>query len=87
MRLLFDRPTVFVGLVGLLAGTAWLASAVLAGDDSPKEGKAAPKVDLPAYGIGTLLPDKKDAKTMNLADFKGKKHVVLYFFPKALTGG
>ena len=43
--------------------------------------------DVPATKIETILPDKKDAKTLKLADFKGKKHVVLYFFPKALTGG
>lgn len=52
-----------------------------------KEGQAAPQVDLPATQIETVFPDQKDAKTLKLSDLKGKKHVVLYFFPKALTGG
>ena len=41
------------------------------------EGKLAPKV----------LPDQKDAKTLALDAFRGKKNVVLFFFPKALTPG
>jgi len=52
-----------------------------------KEGKPAPNVELPATQIDTVLPDNKDAKTLKLSDFKGTKNVVLYFFPKALTGG
>jgi len=52
-----------------------------------EEGKPAPMIELEATQIGKLLPDKKDAKTLNLSDFKGKKNVVLYFYPKAMTGG
>jgi len=57
--------------------------------EAPKvqEGKPAPDVELPATSIDTVLPDKKDAKTLSLKEFKGKKNVVLYFYPKALTGG
>jgi thioredoxin-dependent peroxiredoxin len=51
-----------------------------------QEGKPAPEVELPATSIDTVLPDKKDKKTLSLKDFKGKT-VVLYFYPKALTGG
>ncbi|MBI1917298.1 MAG: hypothetical protein HYS12_21570 [Planctomycetes bacterium] len=55
-------------------------------DSTVKEGKAAPDVELPATSIDTVLPDKKEAKTLGLKELKGK-NVVLYFFPKALTGG
>ncbi len=51
------------------------------------EGKPAPKVELPAVNIATALPDQKDAKTLSLDAFRGKKNVVLFFFPKALTSG
>jgi hypothetical protein len=49
-------------------------------------GKPAPAIELPATSIETVLPGKKGAKTLKLADLKGK-NVVLYFYPKALTGG
>ena len=32
------------------------------------------------------LPDAS-MEMMSLSSYKGKKNVVLYFFPKALTGG
>ncbi|GBD34940.1 hypothetical protein HRbin36_00044 [bacterium HR36] len=51
------------------------------------EGKLAPKVNLPAVNVATVLPDQKDAKTLALDAFRGKKNVVLFFFPKALTPG
>jgi peroxiredoxin Q/BCP len=51
------------------------------------EGKPAPKVELPAVNVATALPDQKDAKTLSLDAFRGKKNVVLFFFPKALTSG
>jgi peroxiredoxin Q/BCP len=69
-----------------LAGAAGLALA----DDSTlkvKEGDKAPEVQLPATQIAKVLPDKKDAKTISLKDFEGKKNVVLYFYPKAMTPG
>lgn len=70
-----------------LGGLAWLvASAPLRGEPV-KEGQPAPAVELPATFIESVLPDKKGAKSLNLADFKGKKNVVLWFYPKALTGG
>jgi hypothetical protein len=58
-----------------------------ADDAKPEVGKTAPAIELPASGIASVLPDKKDAKTLTLADFKDKKNVVLWFFPKAMTGG
>jgi peroxiredoxin Q/BCP len=70
-----------------LAASAW----ALADDkkETPKveEGKPAPAFDLPATQIEKVLPDKKDAKTISLKDFEGKKNVVLFFYPKAMTKG
>jgi peroxiredoxin Q/BCP len=56
-----------------------LALALLAVDapTRPKIGDAAPAFSLPA----------SDGSTVKLADFAGKKTVVLAFFPKAFTGG
>lgn len=52
------------------------------------EGKPFPlQVDLPATSIEKLLPSKAEAKTLSLADLKGKKNVVLFFYPKAMTKG
>lgn len=42
-----------------------------------REGEKAPEFTLPATG-GTAV---------SLADFRGKKHVVLYFYPKDFTSG
>ncbi len=42
-----------------------------------KVGDEAPAFSLPA----------STGKTISLADFKGKKKVVLAFYPKAFTGG
>lgn len=78
MRLL--HVTALTGLLGLTA----LASA----DEGTKvkEGQPAPNIELPATKIETVLPEKKDAKTLRLKDLRGK-NVVLYFFPKAKTPG
>ncbi len=43
----------------------------------PKTGNMAPAF--------TLLD--QDGKKVSLKDFKGKKHVALYFYPKAMTPG
>ncbi len=86
----YNHPIKLAGLAGILALLAWNGPGSFAGDKGGikvKEGQAAPSVELPATQIEAVLPDKKDAKTLKLADLKGKKHVVLYFFPKALTGG
>jgi thioredoxin-dependent peroxiredoxin len=41
--------------------------------------------------VGDLAPDfslqASDGKTYKLSDFKGKKAVVIAWFPKAFTGG
>ena len=41
--------------------------------------------------IGNLAPSftlkNQDGESVKLADFKGKKNVVLYFYPKAMTPG
>jgi cytochrome oxidase Cu insertion factor (SCO1/SenC/PrrC family) len=84
MSLVLARPAT----VAVLAGLAMLLClAVSASAADVKEGQAAPDVDLPATQISKVLPDAKDAKTLKLKDLQGKKNVVLYFYPKALTGG
>lgn len=74
-----------VGL-GFLAGALLIAPA-WAGGTALKEGQKAPDLELPATQVTSVFPDKKDARTIKLSDFKGKKNVVIWFFPKALTGG
>ena len=70
-----------------LAALAWMAAPIWAGGVKVAEGQAAPDIELPATSIATIFPDKKDAKTLRLSDLKGKKNIVLWFYPKALTGG
>jgi peroxiredoxin Q/BCP len=41
--------------------------------------------------VGDRAPDFSatlaDGRTVRLQDFRGRRHVVLYFFPKAFTPG
>jgi peroxiredoxin Q/BCP len=60
-------------------------SAVRAADAPPEAGKPAPDINLPATQVEKVLPDAKGA--LKLSDLKGKKNVVLYFYPKAMTRG
>jgi hypothetical protein len=85
MRLLTSR-LLAVAALAALAGLSLPAPAADKGEAKlPEVGKPAPAVELPAVSIGKSLPDSKK-KTLRLADLKGK-NVVLYFYPKALTGG
>jgi peroxiredoxin Q/BCP len=59
----------------LLAALLFPAATLLA--DVPKIGDAAPAFS------GT----DQNGKTVSLADFAGKKNVLLYFYPKDFTGG
>lgn len=47
--------------------------------------------DVPELKVGDAAPDFKltgsDGKTYTLSEFKGKKHVLLAFFPKSFTPG
>jgi hypothetical protein len=91
MRLSSKRTLLRGAVAGLCTALLWAVGPTLvtARDDAKKieEGKPAPEVELPATQVGKVLPDKKDAKTLNLKDLQGQKIVVLYFFPKALTAG
>lgn len=49
------------------------------GKSGPGVGDAAPDFTLPATAAA-------GAKTVSLSDFRGKRHVVLAFFPLAFTG-
>ena len=73
----------------LLLVAALLVWAAPAFGDNPEinEGGKLPTIDLPAANVGAALPNQKDAKTLNLDEFKGKKNVVLFLFPKAMTRG
>jgi hypothetical protein len=82
-----NRAARGAGALLALAGLAWVAAPTWAGGAKLQEGKAAPDIELPATSIGTIFPDKKDAKTLKISDLKGKKNLVLWFYPKALTDG
>jgi peroxiredoxin Q/BCP len=71
-----------LGLAGLLC----VVSLAHAEHTKVEAGQAAPDFELTAANLGSTLPGKKDAKTAKLSDFKGK-NVVLFFYPKAMTGG
>ncbi len=65
----------------LLSGLAALGLvAVVRAEDKVMEGQPAPEVKLEAATA-------KGKVTIDLKDYKGKKNVVLFFYPKALTGG
>jgi peroxiredoxin Q/BCP len=68
----------FVTLCATL-GLAAVSCAVASAQPPPElqPGDAAPAFTLPG----------SDGRTYSLADFKGKKTVVLAWFPKAFTGG
>jgi len=65
--------------VGASIGAVFLAAAAVRAQAPAdlKPGDAAPAFSL----------EGSDGKTYSLADFKGKKAVVLAWFPKAFTGG
>jgi thioredoxin-dependent peroxiredoxin len=78
MTMLRTLATALAGLFG---------AAAFAADAPPKEGTPAPDLNLPATQIEKVLPDAKGAKTLKLSDLKGKKNVILFFYPKAMTSG
>jgi peroxiredoxin Q/BCP len=63
-----------LGLV--IAALGYAAGSVLGGK-GPEAGDPAPSFTLPG----------SDGKTYSLADYQGKKAVVVAWFPKAFTGG
>ena len=61
-----------------LAGAVWLAMAgALGAAEGLQVGEMAPDFELKG----------SDGKTYKLSDFKGKKAVVVAWYPKAFTGG
>lgn len=77
----------FAALTAFLAATCVLASGTpVAADDSTlnvKEGDKFPNIPLAGAQLDKA---KKDAKTVSIADLKGKT-VVIFFYPAALTKG
>ncbi len=63
-----------VTLLAMGVSISWSADNVV----KVKEGDSAPEISLPATG---------EKKMLNLAELKGKKNVVLFFYPKAMTKG
>ncbi|MGL6095963.1 MAG: peroxiredoxin [Fimbriiglobus sp.] len=83
---MFRRPLWVVATAAIAAMT--LPAATAADDNSKlkvKEGDAFPDVSLKAAQI-EKLPGKKAGDTVGIADLKGKT-VVIFFYPRALTGG
>ncbi len=76
------KNLVRVAVAGLALGVLLPAARA----DMPREGEPAPAVQLPAAFAGKIS-DKKDGEALSLQDFQGKKNVVLYFYPKAMTRG
>jgi peroxiredoxin Q/BCP len=68
-----------------LAAVAGL-SAAAASAAPPKEGEQAPDIQLSATQADKAVPGAK-GQALKLSDLKGKKNVVLFFFPKAMTRG
>jgi thioredoxin-dependent peroxiredoxin len=87
MRLCSLRLVLLAGLVVVGAMNPAQAREDKKDQVKVEEGQWAPKLDLPATQINKVLPDSKDAKTINLSDFRGKKNIVLFFYPKAMTKG
>ncbi len=84
------RPVSLVGvLAAVLLGLPMLGIGAVAQQPSPppavKVGQAAPDFTLPYLARGA--DDKVQEKTLSLADFKGKKTVILGFFPAAFSPG
>ena len=70
------RVTLVTLAVSMLASAALAAASTPAGEEL-KPGDPAPAFSLPG----------SDGKTHTLAEYAGKKAVVLAWFPKAFTGG
>ena len=64
-------------LIKFLLAPLGLSTVGAGGSPSLQTGDVAPDFDLPG----------SDGKTYRLSDFRGKKAVVLAWFPKAFTGG
>ncbi len=69
--------TALLGLSALFSFGLIASGPSARADEAPKVGEMAPNFSL----MGS------DGKTYSLADFKGKKGVVIAWFPKAFTGG
>ncbi|HEY1189439.1 MAG TPA: peroxiredoxin [Gemmata sp.] len=76
----------FAARTAIVAAVCVLTACVSRADDTTlnvKVGDKFPEVPLTAAQIDKV---KKGAKTLSIADLKGKT-VIIFFYPKALTGG
>lgn len=74
--IMMRMPTVLM-VATLVAGATWLSTQPMATAAMPAVGDDAPSFTAKA----------SNGQTVALADFKGKSHVVLYFYPKDDTPG
>lgn len=83
-------------IAAALVVAAALGPAPLAQNPAPAPGPALPglpgaPVKTATLAVGDRAPGftltDQDGKAVRLEDFRGKKNVVLAFFPKAFTGG
>lgn len=87
MRTLLNHPAWLAMLAAAFMLCMSQASFAQGDDKKIVEGKPAPDVELPATQIGKIFPNNANAATLKLKDLQGKKNVVLFFFPKAMTAG
>jgi len=72
----------FRAWAGLACAFALLTGGIgMTADPITLEGKPAPDIELTAVGAGGK------SEQVKLSSFKGKKNVVLAFYPKAMTPG
>lgn len=76
----------FAARTAAVAVACLLATAVAGADDTTLNVKVGDKFPAVALTAAQIDKVKKDAKTISIADLKGKT-VVVFFYPKALTGG
>jgi len=75
-----------IRLASAAAFAGLLCSTALAADDTKLKVKAGDKFPDVPLAAAQIEKVKKDAKTVSIADLKGKT-VVVFFYPKALTKG
>ena len=84
MRRVYRLPVLCAVLLAILSGVACLGQQPSNGP-MLREGQKAPDLELPGVGWERVAGKKTDV--MRLKDFEGKKNVVLFFYPKAMTLG
>ena len=78
-------------LILMFALMLLLVQTPVSAQTAPKDGDKQAATDLDRIKVGQPAPDftleDSDGKNVSLADYRGKKNVVVAFFPAAFTGG